>query len=759
MRSRRWKFAASLSLLLCLSASIAVGGFAADASVAEQYGPGGGGGRPPQSDGYKPSGAVWDSDGHCYYPGSWTTVSEATCSSKEKQVRYCAYMEWDEWSRTYKRCNWADYREVGDVNPNKHVNTEIRDKKEATCTEEGYTGDLYCKDCGNLVKKGETIPKTDHKWDKGKVTTKPTCTDAGVKTYTCTVCKTTKPETIKATGHKWKKDETVAPTCTGQGYTLYVCQNDGSHTDKRDYKKALGHDWDDWKVTKEATCTETGVKTRTCKRDSSHTDTETIDATGHNYTEKVVPPTCESDGYTIFTCSNSNCDYIYTGNVTEKLGHDYQLKDHKDATCTEAGYNYYECSRDALHHYTEPIPATDHMYGKEVVEPTCTEEGYTKYTCVYCSDSYTTDKVPALGHAEVVISGQEPTCEEDGWTESSYCKRCQATLKAKETIPALGHDWDNGVVTTQATCTKDGVKTYTCKRDSSHTYTEAIPATGHMYGKEVVEPTCTEEGYTKYTCVYCSDSYTTDKVPALGHEEVVISGQNPTCEAEGWTESSYCKRCQAILKAKEIIPAQGHDPIAVPGKEPTCTETGLTEGSKCQRCEKTLTAQETIPALGHDWNTTSTGVDNCVNVSFRHENETVTLCPICGVQNGTQRLNKVTLYTAHAKLVVLRGVLENGMEAMTVAFYEPGISSVTACQRCGAVRDSFSSGASLPQAAENAHFTVDASLVDGYTVMLVQADGTETVLTPGISDGKAIFDVDMKGQGARLLHLVPTTAA
>ena len=364
----------------------------------------------------------------------------------------------------------------------------------------------------------------------------------------------------------------------------------------------------------------------------------TIAATGHDYTEKVVPPTCESDGYTIFTCNN--CGDIYTGNVTTKLGHDYQLKDHKDATCTEAGYDYYECSRDALHNYTEAIPATD-----------------------------------------------------------------------------------------------------------------------HMYGKEVVEPTCTEPGYTKYTCAYCGDSYTTDEKPELGHEEVVISGQNPTCEAEGWTESSYCKRCNVTLKAKEIISAQGHDPIAVPGKEPTCTETGLTEGSKCQRCGKTLTAQETIPALGHDWNTTSTGVDNCVNVSFRHENETITLCPICGVQNGTQRLNKVTLYTAHAKLVVLRGVLENGMEAMTVAFYEPGISSVTACQRCGAVRDSFSSGASLPQAAENAHFTVDASLVDGYTVMLVQADGTETVLTPGISNGKAIFDVDMKGQGARLLHLVPTTAA
>ena len=643
MRSRRWKFAASLGLLLCLSASIAVGGFAADASVAEQKGyPGGGGGwdRPPQSDGYAPEGSVQDSDGHYYYPNSWTTVSEATCINKEKQVRYCVWMEWDWWSQKYVQCNYADYREVGEVNPNKHVNTITINKKEATCTEKGYTGDLYCKDCDKLLQKGETIPKTDHKWDKGRVTKKATCTENGVKTYTCKKCGATETKTIDKTEHTPVVVPAKAATCTETGLTEgKKCKICGATLVKQEVTPALDHDWDKGKVTTPATCTKDGVRTYTCKRDSSHT-------------------------------------------------------------------------------YTEAIPATGHMYGKEVVEPTCTEEGYTKYTCAYCSDSYTTDKKPALGH-----------------------------------------DWDNGKVTTPATCTEDGVKTYTCKRDSSHTYTEAIPATDHMYGKEVVEPTCTEPGYTKYTCAYCGDSYTTDEKPALDHEEVVISGQNPTCEAEGWTESSYCKRCNVTLKAKEIIPAQGHDPIAVPGKEPTCTETGLTEGSKCQRCGKTLTAQETIPALGHDWNTTSTGVDNCVNVSFRHENETITLCPICGVQNGTQRLNKVTLYTAHAKLVVLRGVLENGMEAMTVAFYEPGISSVTACQRCGAVRDSFSSGASLPQAAENAHFTVEASLVDGYTVMLVQADGTETVLTPGISDGKAIFDVDMKGQGARLLHLVPTTAA
>ena len=639
MRSRRWKFAASLGLLLCLSASIAVGGFAADASVAEQGYPGGGDwGRPSQAYGYAPDDSVLAPDGHYYYPNSWTTVSKATCINKEKQVRYCVWQEWDWWSLQYVQCNHADYGEVGEVDPNNHVNTETRNQKKATCTEEGYTGDTWCNDCKKVVKQGETIPKTGHKWDKGQVTTKPTCTDAGVKTYTCTVCKTTKTEPIAKTGHDPIAVPGKEPTCTETGLTEgSKCKTCGVTLVEQKETPALDHDYQ-LKDHKDATCTEAGYDYYECSRDASHHYTVAIAKTGHDYTEKVVTPTCESDGYTIFTCNN--CGDIYTGNVTEKLGHDYQLKDHKDATCTEAGYDYYECSRDALHNYTEAIPATD-----------------------------------------------------------------------------------------------------------------------HMYGKEVVEPTCTEPGYTKYTCAYCGDSYTTDEKPELGHEEVVISGQNPTCEAEGWTESSYCKRCNVTLKAKEIISAQGHDPIAVPGKEPTCTETGLTEGSKCQRCGKTLTAQETIPALGHDWNTTSTGVDNCVNVSFRHENETITLCPICGVQNGTQRLNKVTLYTAHAKLVVLRGVLENGMEAMTVAFYEPGISSVTACQRCGAVRDSFSSGASLPQAAENAHFTVDASLVDGYTVMLVQADGTETVLTPGISNGKAIFDVDMKGQGARLLHLVPTTAA
>ena len=83
----------------------------------------------------------------------------------------------------------------------KHLHSEIRDKKDATCKDEGYTGDTYCTDCGKKISSGQTIAKTDnHSYDDGKITTAPTCTKKGTKTFTCTVCGNTKTETVKATG-------------------------------------------------------------------------------------------------------------------------------------------------------------------------------------------------------------------------------------------------------------------------------------------------------------------------------------------------------------------------------------------------------------------------------------------------------------------------------------------------------------------------------------------------------------------------------
>ena len=91
--------------------------------------------------------------------------------------------------------------------------------KVATCAEEGYTGDIYCKDCNTKLSSGEKIAKKAHTWDKGKITTGVTCTQKGIKTYTCTVCNETKTEEIPATGHTIVDDKAEDATCEKPGKT------------------------------------------------------------------------------------------------------------------------------------------------------------------------------------------------------------------------------------------------------------------------------------------------------------------------------------------------------------------------------------------------------------------------------------------------------------------------------------------------------------------------------------------------------------
>ena len=81
-----------------------------------------------------------------------------------------------------------------------HKNAEIRGVTPATCTEAGYSGDTYCLDCGEKISTGQIIPAKGHQWDAGVVTKEATALADGEKTCTCTVCKATKTEVVKATG-------------------------------------------------------------------------------------------------------------------------------------------------------------------------------------------------------------------------------------------------------------------------------------------------------------------------------------------------------------------------------------------------------------------------------------------------------------------------------------------------------------------------------------------------------------------------------
>ena len=176
----------------------------------------------------------------------------------------------------------------------------------ATCGEAGCI-ETICDNCGDVVSTKE-IPATGaHTWDNGTVTTEPTETTPGVRTYTCTVCGATRTETIPATGaHDYQFTKNVAPTCTTDGYDLYTCSGCGA-TEKRNSKPALGHKWDNGTVTTEPTATTPGVRTYTCTV-CGEVKTETIPATGahtHKWDAGKVTtePTATTPGVRTYTCT------------------------------------------------------------------------------------------------------------------------------------------------------------------------------------------------------------------------------------------------------------------------------------------------------------------------------------------------------------------------------------------------------------------------------------------------------------------------
>lgn len=176
----------------------------------------------------------------------------------------------------------------------------------ATCGADGRI-DTICANCGDVIAT-EVIPATGaHTWDNGTVTTEPTETTPGVRTFTCAVCSQTKTEVIPATGaHTFVFTKNVAPSCTEAGYDLYTCRDCGA-SEQRNVKPALGHKWDSGTVTTEPTETDPGTMTYTCTV-CGQTKTEVIPATGphtHVWDEGTVTvaPTETTPGVRTYTCT------------------------------------------------------------------------------------------------------------------------------------------------------------------------------------------------------------------------------------------------------------------------------------------------------------------------------------------------------------------------------------------------------------------------------------------------------------------------
>ncbi len=248
------------------------------------------------------------------------------------------------------------------------------------------------------------------------------------------------------------------------------------------------------------------------------------------------------------------------------------------------------------------IPVCDHQWDEGVIttEPGCVTDGIKTYTCTICKETKT-EVIPATGHTEVIDEAVEATCTTPGKTEGKHCSVCNEVLVAQEEIPAKGHNWDEGVITTAPTCSDAGVKTYTCTV-CSETKTEALNATGHTPVDVAEQPaTCTEAGHTAgVKCSVCGATISgIEEIPATGHTEVIDEAVAATCTTPGKTEGKHCSVCNEVLVAQEEIPAKGHTEVVDEAVEATCTTPGKTEGKHCSVCNEVLVAQEEIPAKGH----------------------------------------------------------------------------------------------------------------------------------------------------------------
>ena len=421
-----------------------------------------------------------------------------------------------------RHCNNCDYSET--------VPCEYTDvvTKEATCTETGirtYT----CSDCGYSYEKIIPVNPEAHKYDGG-VYTDPTCTADGYTTYTCEYCGGTKVDIDEgsATGHKFSA---WAPN--GDGTHTHICEN-GCGTSEN----AACIDFD-VERTKEPTCTETGTDTYTCK----------------------------------------DCGYVKT-EVVDALGHDYVGTETKAPTCTEEGEMTYECSR-CHDSYTESIPANGHSWGdvQVITKATCTTTGIMSALCTECGVHQEDAVIPARGHSFAY----------DDITETQHHKYC--TNEANEQYEACDYQ-----------VTED------------HDFSTEI---------ERKEPTCTEAGYVIYQCE-CGKTKTVE-ISATGHTEfVTINAKAPTCTEAGWTQEVICSVCKEVLKASEPIAALGHDWQETAHKDATCTEDGYTTYT-CSRCNETKT--DVIDALGHTWNEGTIKIyPTCTS-----EGQKEVTCTVCGV--------------------------------------------------------------------------------------------------------------------------------
>ena len=462
----------------------------------------------------------------------------------------------------------------------------------------------------------------------------------------------------------------------------------------------LGHDWGAWQSRGN-----NSAHFRTCQRDGC---------------DAVDTASCSGDSsatcITLGTCTTCGGQYYSAHTFPANQGWDSDAENHwvSCTVCHEAktkvGAHFFvqgndsSCLKSAATCVSPPVYYTNCAY--------C----YRKGTDTYVHPWYGPDP---NNHDLVHHDAKAPTCTEIGWDEYDACQREGCTYTTKVEIPALKHK---------------------------------------LVHHDAKAPTCTETGWEEYdTCSRCD--YTTKvELPALKHNLVHHDAKAPTCTEIGWDEYDACQREGCDYTTKVEIPAPGHDYTEKVVK-PTCEKVGYTLHT-CKKCNDSYKDHQTKTLLHWygEWTSNGDGTHSatckrkdckhvgkteCAIVEFKQAEATRTLCPVCGNVSDSTHLALVEEVKAegehlpYGELVLRIGETANGNTLLSVCFEVSG---------------------KLSRPKGEVKITMPAELLNGGTLALLNADGTEIDLPYIVEGENAVFTLDFTDAEipTALIRLIPT---
>ena len=509
--------------------------------------------------------------------------------------------------------------------------------KEATCQEEGRKSH-HCTRCDDK-KDVTTIPKTDHHFDNGVITKQATTTETGLKTYTCQDCKITKSEIIPVIKNndtvdseapvidvgsiKFSKDSaTVGDTVkisvkitdnVGINESVIILEN--YETGKKIHLQK-------------------GIYNENTKKYEYSLDINDDIPNGHWYISSIQARD-KADNLGIETFQQNEYSFIVQGTKADSEAPVIDvnsIKFSKDSATVGDNVNISVKITDNVGINESAIILENYETGKKIhLQKGIYNENTKKYEYSldinddipnghwYISSIQVRDEVDNLGietfqqneYSFIVmrnnvdvhkwndgITLQQATCTKQGLKEYT-CLTCN-TIKT-ETIKALGHDYSSDwTIDKIATCTQEGSKSHHCTRCNDKKDITVVAKLNHNWGSgvETTKATCLKDGVKTYTCKNCATTKT-EIIKALGHDysnDWTID-KAATCTEEG-SKSHHCTRCDAKKDVTTIPKTNHHFDNGIETTKATCIKDGV-KTYTCKNCATTKT--ETIKALGHDY--------------------------------------------------------------------------------------------------------------------------------------------------------------